>query len=184
MQELGEQFYRPYLTPGEFVVWQGRPEKGNLFMPTDLFILFFSIFWLGFALFWEYMAFIGGAPLPFLLFGAPFVLIGLYLLFGRFIQKIWTRKRTFYVVTNRRILVKAGNKLNIVNGWDLPPMEIKFHNNGNGTIWFPESYYTSRGSRISSRVTIENVADVARVQAAIEQMEKEPPAYDESQGPY
>ena len=63
-------------------------------------------------------------------------------------------------------------------------MEIKFHNNGNGTIWFPESYYTSRGSRISSRVTIENVAGVARVQAAIEQMEKEPPAYDESQGPY
>ena len=167
MQELREQFYRPYLTPGEFVVWQGRPEKGNLFMPTDLFILFFSIFWLGFAL-----------------FGAPFVLIGLYLLFGRVIQKIWMRKRTFYVVTNRRILVKAGNKLNIVNGWDLPPMEIKFHNNGNGTIWFPESYYTSRGSRISSRVTIENVADVARVQAAIEQMEKEPPAYDESQGPY
>ncbi|MFR7478329.1 MAG: hypothetical protein ACLUUJ_05715 [Acutalibacteraceae bacterium] len=89
MQELGEQFYRPYLTPGEIVVWQGRPEKGNLFMPADAFLLFFSIFWLGFSLFWEYMVFIGGAPLPFLLFGVPFVLIGLYLLFGRFIQKIW-----------------------------------------------------------------------------------------------
>ena len=25
------------------------------------------------------------------------------------------------------------------------------NNNGNGTIWFPESFYTSRGSRISSR---------------------------------
>jgi hypothetical protein len=37
--------------------------------------------------------------------GVPFLLFGNYMLWGRFILDAWLKRRTFYPVTNRRVLI-------------------------------------------------------------------------------
>ena len=143
-------FYKPYLTDQERVLWIGKPEKGRLFTGRDFVMLPFSVIWLSFSVIWEIAAFQSGAPLFSLLFGLPFVAIGLYLLFGGIIQKIRLKGRTFYAITNQKIMIKRGNKIEMYDGWDLPPMSIQIHKNGNGTILFQETLY-SGGRRSRSR---------------------------------
>jgi hypothetical protein len=39
------------------------------------------------------------------LWGIPFLLIGNYMVWGRFLADAWLKRRTYYAVTNRRVLV-------------------------------------------------------------------------------
>jgi hypothetical protein len=48
----------------------------------------------------------GGVPSIFMsLWGIPFVVIGQYMIWGRFFYDGWLKRRTYYAVTNRRALV-------------------------------------------------------------------------------
>jgi len=102
---------QPELTPGESVLWTGRPSPKVIFHREDLYLVPFSFLWGGFAIFWEASAggLFGhsrGVPSAFmLLWGIPFVVIGQYLIWGRFLYSAWKKKRTFYAVTNRRVIV-------------------------------------------------------------------------------
>lgn len=169
-------FCRPYILNDERILWKGRPEKGNLFTSREYVMLPFSLIWLSFSLFWEWAALNSvknrEAPLFIALWGLPFVGIGLYLLIGRFIQEAYLRGKTFYVITNKKIIIKRGNKIKMHDGKDLPPMDIEIHKNGNGTILFCEDVYTRRGRRHSTYFTIENIADIAQAQNAVNMMDK------------
>ena len=79
------------------------------FTPADAFLIPFSIFWCGFAIFWEAGVASSGASL-FVVWGIPFIAVGLYLVFGRFIYKHYRKKRTTYWITNARaaIIVSPG----------------------------------------------------------------------------
>lgn len=122
--------FRPYLQPGERVVWTGRPAQGVRLAAYDALLIPFSIVWCGFAIVWEAMAVFGtfagssagpealAATLPIALFGVPFVLIGLYFVFGRFFADAWVRARILYVLTDRRALVLRcifGDRLSAVS---------------------------------------------------------------------
>ncbi|MFA5857513.1 MAG: hypothetical protein WC955_00440 [Elusimicrobiota bacterium] len=121
--------FQDELLERERVVWTGKPDPNIIFGAEDWFMIPFSIFWTGFSLVWEAAAcgmfFVnkhsGTNTIPsgidlftyiFPLFGLPFVLIGLYLLFGRFIYKHYLRKKTFYAVTDQRVIIVTtlGNK--------------------------------------------------------------------------
>lgn len=133
------QFSREYLTSGERILWKGKPGKGNLLSSSDVFLIPFSIVWGVFAIFWEFQALSWGAPLFMVLFGVPFVLIGLYLIFGRFIHMAYIRKRSFYVITNEKIIRKCCNKIDMLNLTTTPPIKVKMHGDGYGTIFLEES---------------------------------------------
>jgi hypothetical protein len=108
---------QPELTSGESILWAAQPNTSRIFHREDLYLIPFSLLWGGFAIFWE--AGVTGfwsssrthpAPTFFMLWGIPFVVIGQYMIWGRFIVAAWKKRRTFYALTNRRAVV-------VQDGW-------------------------------------------------------------------
>lgn len=164
------QFCRPYILPGESILWKGKPEKGNIITRRETILFPFSIMVCGFSLFWEFLALQSGQLFP-VFWGLPIVCIGIYMLIGRHIQTAYLRSRTFYVITNKKLIIKKGNRITMHDKQDLPPMEVEIHKNGNGTILFYEQVYTRRGYRSNTYVTLENLKDFMQAQNAINMME-------------
>lgn len=104
-----QQAVMPQMSNGERLIWAGRPKQGVFLQPQDGIMIPFSFVWGGFAIFWTYTAWRSGAPFFFVLFGTPFVAIGLYMMFGRFLADAKTRAKTFYAVTDQRILFVRGD---------------------------------------------------------------------------
>lgn len=104
-----EQVLRPELGCDERLVWSGAPKQGVFFRPSDLVAVPFSLMWGGFAVFWEYsVSTAKDAPIFMMLWGVPFVLAGLYMIAGRFFADAYQRKRTYYGVTDQRIVILGG----------------------------------------------------------------------------
>jgi hypothetical protein len=128
-----------HLIQGETIVWWGRPAQGIVFAAADALLIPFSLVWGGFAIFWETLVLRGKAPLPFALFGVPFVLVGLFLIFGRFFLDSWLRARTVYALTDRRVLIARAapfGNFKAVNLDRLPEVSLIEKANGKGTIRF------------------------------------------------
>jgi hypothetical protein len=108
MDQEANQIIQPYLTGTEHLRWPGRPKQGFMLRRSDAFLIPFSLLWGGFAFYWEYGAYNSGADPSFLLFSGAFVLMGGYIIFGRFIYDAIARARTYYGVTDERVVVVSG----------------------------------------------------------------------------
>jgi hypothetical protein len=98
-----------YLRPGELLLWCGRPDPSRFFAATDIIAIPFGLVWLGIALLWETAVQGVDAPVLFRVFGVPFILIGVYLVAGRFVTRWWRKRRTIYGVTGQRVIVQTGS---------------------------------------------------------------------------
>lgn len=96
-------FIENMLKDNEVVLWQAQPNLHKNLTKSDIFLIPFSIFWFGFCILWTILAF-SSFPV-FALFGIPFLLIGVYLTFGRFYFKKYNKKHTYYALTNKRLLI-------------------------------------------------------------------------------
>ena len=95
--------------------------------------------WGGFAIFWESSVLTSNAPGFLVLWGIPFVLVGLYLIVGRFFFEAKQRAHTFYAVTNERILIVTGvfnRKVKSLNLRTLSDISLTEGKNNEGTISF------------------------------------------------
>src|SRR5258708_30915992 len=131
------------LSPGEKLLWSGQPRFGIRLRGSDAFVIPFSILWCSFAIFWETMAVRKGAPVFFMLWGIPFILVGLYIVFGRFIADAMTRKKTFYGVTSERIIIITGlfsQEIKSLNLRTLTDVSLTERGDGSGTITFEPVY--------------------------------------------
>jgi hypothetical protein len=127
------------LGPDERLLWAGRPRLGFIMRRSDVFFIPFSIMWGGFAIFWETMVIVQGAPWFFALWGLPFILVGLYMIFGRFLGDAWERSRIYYGVTSERVIIISGWPSRSVHSLNIDTLaEISFSEraNGRGTITF------------------------------------------------
>jgi len=106
--------------PGETVQWTGRPNAAVILHKEDWGTIPFSLLWGGFAIFWL----LGASGMGNLwtnrpdktfqwfgvIWGTPFVLMGQYMIWGRFVYGYWKKQRTYYALATRRALI-------VVNGF-------------------------------------------------------------------
>ena len=130
---------RRELGPQESLLWSGQPRKGLAFRSSDLVMIPFSLMWGGFAIVWETMVIRANAPLFMIMWGIPFVLIGLYLIVGRFFVDAKQRSQIHYAVTNERVIIITnffGRKLKSLSLHTLSEMTLDQKPDGSGTITF------------------------------------------------
>jgi len=176
--DLAENF-RAYLQPDERVVWTGRPTQGVWLSGRDVFLIPFSLLWGGFAIFWETTVLITAARslvvLPMALFGGAFVVVGCYMIFGRFFVDAWARSRMVYALTDRRALIIRrvfGEKLTAVSLHNCPQLRLSLKG-ARGDIDFEaqQSMFVGRSWGLwtpsldgaARFIGIENAADVFRL---------------------
>lgn len=163
------------LFAGEKLLWSGQPWQGLfLLRASDLFLVPFSLLWGGGAIAITGSMLVGGValpPFPFLLIPLLFPLIGIYLIFGRFVIDAWLRSATTYAVTNQRVLIERSGPFRSNKSLDidrLPTLEFSERGDGSGTIRFGTTPWFSRGGMGWSPATdavpqflrIENVRSV------------------------
>lgn len=149
---IRQEAIREDLLSGETIKWTGQPDLSVLFDNADLVLIPFSLFWVGFMIFWEIDALFGehgsSDRIFMALSGLPFTLIGQYLLWGRFVYKAWKKKRTYYAITNMRVLIVVqwarGKSLHAVYLKDILAANKSVGRNGIGTLVFATSIRETR----------------------------------------
>jgi len=144
----------------EQVLWSGVPRRGFALRKSDIMLIPFSIMWGGFAIIWE-TSVLRSDVLLMKLWGIPFVLVGLYMIVGRFFVDRWQRDRTFYGVTNERIIIVTknllGKQVKSLDLRNLYEITVDEKSNKSGTITFklsatlpPQAKESHRSFRLSS----------------------------------
>ena len=124
----------------ERLLWADKPASGIKFRSSDIFFTFFSLFWIGFSIFWTNM--VMEESIFFALFGIPFILIGVYLLLGRYIVDAISRKNIVYALTDKRIIIKSGIFSKYYKSIfldSLPSMSYNEKSDGSGDISFGQT---------------------------------------------
>jgi hypothetical protein len=180
-RESGRDPWLDFLLPGETVRWIGRPDTTRLFTQQDWYLVPFGLVWAGFAVVWESAAVAGGAPIFFWLWGIPFVLMGCYITVGRFFLKASQNRRTWYVVTDRRVLrilcSDATDQVEALFLQSLPTVSTRANADGRGTLQFESvarfgaGWYGNTGMDLFTRgrtpLAFYDVPDVQNVAALI-----------------
>jgi hypothetical protein len=139
MNESLQEAIARELSPKEKLLWAGQPRQGIVFRSFDIVFIPFSVVWGGFAIFWEIMVIVTGAPFFFWLWGIPFVLVGLYIMIGRFWVDARRRAATAYAVTSDRVIIISGMWSRRTTSLDLATVNdvtLTERSNGGGIITF------------------------------------------------
>jgi hypothetical protein len=106
-----------------------------------------------------------------MIWGIPFVVIGQYLIWGRFVYAAWKKKRIHYAVTNRRVMVvQTGSSRQVASAYidTLPTLIKESGSSGIGTLRFVESVPSGRnaswdGLAVGAVPTLVDIEDVDSV---------------------
>jgi len=166
------------LDPGETILWQGAPVPG-LRLSGGLGLSAFGFVFTAFSAFRIAMASglgagtgLIGAVFP--LFGVPFLLVGLYMLVGRFFWAAHVRGATFHTLTDRRAYVATailGKRALVACDIDgATPLELV--EGPPDSIYFKARMDSSPSGRVALRVGLEYIDDGRRVYSLLRDVQK------------
>lgn len=191
------------LSGSESILWTGKPNPHVIFHPSDLFMIPFSLLWGGFAILWEAGA-CGVGPFGNkgtwsfgVLWGIPFVLIGQYVIWGRFFYVAWKKTRILYAVTTERLILivrPPQGKVMSLYLRSVPGVEKEIRSDGIGTLKFGETppLWGNRRTKTANNelylnsptpvfVDIDNASDVAEIVTRelrrVSQADSKPPLF-------
>lgn len=177
-----QQVIQSKLLGGENLLWFGRPRQGFLFRKSDMMMVPFSLLWCGFAVFWNTGVWYSDAPIFFRIWGLPFLVIGFHFVFGRFILDIFQRRKTYYGLTNERVIIVSGLFSQTTKAVDLRGLNevtLEELNNGLGTITFgrdevdgSNSWIQGNQSKVISAPNFEQIPDSKNVYERIRSAQK------------
>jgi len=169
-----ELLFGEILLKNESIIWAGRPKQGFALKSSDKYLIPFSIFWCGFIFIWEYITLYvleGATILSF--FGIPFILIGLYLLIGRYFMDASIRKNTYYALSDNRVFIRTGVwniSTNIYRFKDLSQIQFTEKADGSGNILirpvgitFPQEGKLNRSALPQGAIQFELIDSVKKV---------------------
>ncbi|GMU87541.1 MAG: hypothetical protein AMXMBFR48_27820 [Ignavibacteriales bacterium] len=138
-----------YLEAGENLIWTGQPKQGLVFSAFDIWMVIFGIIWTSGVVSWIYAAW--DAAIWFAMFGLPFLLVGLYLIFGKFFIDARTRSTAIYAITNRRVIItykKVRKKFYSYEYGKIREIALRENADKSGAIYlyFPEGW--SRNAQV------------------------------------
>ncbi|HKF43220.1 MAG TPA: PH domain-containing protein [Thermoanaerobaculia bacterium] len=137
MERPDGEVLQELLGPDEKLLWTGRPRQGFFLRSADGFAIPFSLFWTGFAVLWVVLA--GKSSNVLWIVGVPLLLIGVYMMVGRFFLDAWQRARTWYGLTNQRVLIVslfARRNVKSLNLRALSAVTLSERGDGVGSITF------------------------------------------------
>ncbi len=129
-----------HLHPGERLLWAERPKQGFAVRAVDFWVVPFMLCW-STGVVYSTVSIIKqeGASPGLLLFILPFILLGVYMLFGRFWIDARVRSRTYYGVTDQRVLIISGilaKQTRSIYLKELLEMQFTRRSDGTGTLEF------------------------------------------------
>lgn len=158
------------LQPGERILWEGRPEPGDLLDVSRPGEMVFGLAFIAFSLFWMTKAMEQGA---FWLFGLPFLFIGLKLAFWRAYQPRLRAKFARYTLTDRRAMVAMHWPLVGVReqALTLSPATIVDSEGDPASITLRQQMTGPRGT-VTESLTFQRIEESAQVLALIRQVQR------------
>lgn len=131
--------FRNELLINEKIMWTGQPETKFILKSEDIVLSLFGLLITGFLSLFFRGNFITSADLVEISIFTIMFLAGLYYLFGRFIIDHYEKKRTFYAVTNQRVLIinnmyKKSVQAELIS--QIPALIKTVHKDDIGTIQF------------------------------------------------
>lgn len=165
---------QPYLQPGERILWSAMPDASRFWMPFLIWL--FAIPWTAFTLFWISLAAMGVWPLVqkgdwlalgFPAFGLIFLVVGIGMLIKPFTMRADARY-SLYAITDRNAVHYTHRRKPIVRLMPLDKtggVKCSAKADGWGTLSIDTgSELDEDGSRRTTRIFIQSVPDIARVE--------------------
>lgn len=167
------------------MLWSGRPRQGLLLQPADAALIPFSLLWGGFAFVWEYEVVSTHRFWVLQLWGIPFVLVGLYLVVGRFFADAYARGQTYYGLTDKRVIIARSSTVRSIPLSDLTGVALAARADKSGTIVLGPPGYPGPNSLNaymgSARVQYPMFQMIPDAQAVYDQIEAQRKAADPSE---
>jgi hypothetical protein len=140
------------LLKDEKILWIGKPETKFILKNQDIILALFGLLCTGCGLL-ILSGFITSEDQSSTSFSMVFILVGLYLLFGRFIFNNYEKKSTFYAVTNQRVLIitnldTKNVQSKLIN--QIPVLIKNVRKDGIGTIEFDNYQYSTSGENLNN----------------------------------
>jgi hypothetical protein len=122
-----------YLNSDEKLLWSGKPKTGIVFRSYDIFLIPFSLVWSGSAFQSSHSVRSSFDFFPFILF----ILVGIYLVIGRFFVDAIKRANTIYGITSKKIIIQTqifGKETKLLDLKTITKITLSENKNGIGTI--------------------------------------------------